>query len=300
MPDIARQWCLFTSAGDRNAIRQWLDGGAPRRWDLVVAYYGDSENEYAEISILAFHAFRQKGSKFQNLKSFDAANPHFFDQYSHVWVCDDDIQMCAEDIDEAFAIAERLGFWIAQPAFRPEGKNSHPITVYAGGDYLYRLVNFVEVGVPIFLRSKLAEFLNVYDGSLTSYGIDYWYLNVFDAHRLGILRDFSRPERLNRFAIIDKVRVLNPTDEMKGGREMDRLKPLSLCRSDWQKAMTQHGLVEFRHKVFASVKPRAGDGGVTLYDVLRQMFVGAGSRVRRKLGRAKRIAARAVLKAKPK
>jgi hypothetical protein len=111
-----------------------------------------------------------------------------------VWDCDDDIQMSGEDIDEAFASAERFGFWIAQPAFCPEGKNSHPITVYAGGDYLYRLVNFVEVEVPIFLRTKLLEFLNVYDGSLTSYGIDYWYLNLLVAHRLGILRDFLRLE----------------------------------------------------------------------------------------------------------
>jgi hypothetical protein len=62
-------------------------------------------------------AFKHLLSNPQFGKRVLATNPHFFDQYSHVWVCDDDIQMSGEDVGEAFAIAERFGYWVAQPAF---------------------------------------------------------------------------------------------------------------------------------------------------------------------------------------
>jgi hypothetical protein len=78
--DEPRRWCLFTSAGERSAIRLWLAGDTLRRWDLVVAYYGEDSNEYAEISKFCSFAFRTKGSKFQNLKRLITENPGFFDQ----------------------------------------------------------------------------------------------------------------------------------------------------------------------------------------------------------------------------
>ena len=170
-----RRWCLFTSAGDRSAVRRWVAGDEPRRWDLVAAYYGDDDREFAEVSKLCSYTFRVRGSKFQNLKKLITEQPRFFDQYSHVWVCDNDILMSKSQIDEAFDIAERLGFWVAQPADSPEGRNSHWITCFAGPSWDYRIVNFVEVRMPIFRRDKLIEFLAVYDGSLVGAGIDPWF-----------------------------------------------------------------------------------------------------------------------------
>src|SRR5208282_5656471 len=99
--------CLFTSAGDRNAIRLWLRGSLGRNWDLVVAYYADSDQEFSAISKDSFYAFRAKGGKFQNLRQLVIQRPGFFDNYSYIWVCDDDIQMQAAQIDDVFAITER-------------------------------------------------------------------------------------------------------------------------------------------------------------------------------------------------
>jgi hypothetical protein len=236
-----RRWCLFTSAGSENAIRLWLKGDTPRRWDLVVAYYGDNDLEFSEISKVSSHAFRSKGGKFQNLKKLVEQSPGFFDQYSHVWVCDDDIRMSAEQIDEAFAISELLEFWVAQPAVLPNGKISHPIT-RAWPPWDYRLVNFVEISLPIFRRDKLVQFLAVYDGSLTGWGIDYWYMNFFNANEFA------------RFAIIDKVPVTNPHDEEKGGSEIDRLEPKKLRRAAWIEVKARYDLVECPNKVFAHCK----------------------------------------------
>jgi hypothetical protein len=237
--DEQRRWCLFTSAGDKNSIRLWLAGDMPRRWDLVVAYYGDSDHVFSEISKHCSYAFRTKGSKFQNLKKLVVATPDFFDNYSHVWVCDDDILMSANQIDEAFYLTESLGFWVAQPADRPEGRFSYWITCVAGGRWDYRVVNFVEVRMPIFRRDKLVEFLTVYDGSLVGWGIEHWFGNLFRADEFG------------RFAILDKVPVTNPRNRQKGGSEIDRLQAAPLRKANWNMVREKYGLEEYPPKVFA-------------------------------------------------
>ena len=248
--DQRRPWCLFTSAGDRNAIDRWLKHSRDRRWDLVVAYYGEDDREFSRLSRESSYAFRTTGGKFQNLKKLVGQDPQFFDRYSHVWVCDDDIRMSAAQIDEVFTITETFDFWVSQPAFAAGGKNSHWINCYCGAEADWRIVNFVECGVAVFRRDKLMEFLDVYDGSLVGFGIDYWYLTLFGANENG------------RCAVIDKVQVLNPTDKEKGRSELDRLQPLEARRAAWHEVRTKFGLVEFPHKVYAYGKIAAhGDIG---------------------------------------
>jgi hypothetical protein len=233
-----RPWCLFTSAGDHDAIGLWLQGGGVRRWDLVAAYYGDDPAQFARIERASDHAFRSKGGKFQNLKRLVRQSPRFFEPYSHVWVCDDDIRISPAAIDELFAIAQGQGFSVAQPSFAPGGKNAHAMTVSRAPHCDFRIVNFVEVGVPLFRRDKLMEFLAVYDGSLTGWGIDYWYASVLQANA-----------RRN-FAIIDRVEVVNPHDEEKGGREIDRLQTMDERRIAWEALRERLGLMEHPHRVF--------------------------------------------------
>ena len=237
--DEQRRWCLFTSAGDNSAIRLWLAGDAPRRWDLVAAYYGENADEFAEISRLCSFAFATKGSKFQNLKKLILEHPRFFDRYSNVWVCDNDILMSKSQINEAFDIAERAGFWVAQPADLAEGRIAHWITCFAGPGWDYRIVNFVEVRMPIFRREKLTDFLAVYDGSLVGWGIEYWYANFFEA------------DKFRRFGIIDKVRVINPRNQVKGGSEIDQLQPEQSRAAAWEKIREEFGVVEYSPQVFA-------------------------------------------------
>ncbi|HJU16653.1 MAG TPA: hypothetical protein VJ770_09285 [Stellaceae bacterium] len=239
---LQRHWCIFTSAGDKNVIHHWLEGNIPQRFDLIVAYYGENNYMFYEIDKICTYAFRTKGSKFQNLKKLILQNPKFFDQYSYVWICDDDIPMSSAQINEAFELAETLDFWVAQPAMRPEGKNGHWITCFAGAQWDYRIVNFVEVGLPIFRCDKLIEFLSVYDGSLTGWGIDHWYANLFKANDFG------------RFAVFDRIQVLNPRDEAKGGNEMGRLRSAAQREADWKIVRQKFDLVEYPPKIFAYCK----------------------------------------------
>src|SRR5262249_29205254 len=152
-------------------------------------YYGDNEREFLELRKASNYAFRTKGGKFQNLKKFVSKKPGLFEQYSYIWVCDDDIRMSVAQINQAFTITELLGFWISQPALHPEGKADFRVTIYSGSRCDYRLVNFIEVNLPIFRQDKLIEFIKFYDGSLTGWGIDFWYMNFFGANKLGLIRN---------------------------------------------------------------------------------------------------------------
>lgn len=182
--------------------------------------------------------------------------------------------MSATQIDEAFTIAEFFEFWIAQPAFSPRGKISHSITAHAGPWCDYRSVNYIEITAPIFRRDKLIQFLKAYDGSLTGYGIDYWYLNFFKANELGHLKNFFKANELGRFAIIDRIQVTNPHDDEKGGREIDRLQSLAQRQANWKDAMAKYELVEFTPRVFATCKissHRKPGIPVTRFDVARRI-----------------------------
>jgi hypothetical protein len=272
--DQQKRWCIFTSAGDHNAIRLWLQGDVSPRWDLIVAYYGDNDRVFAETSKISANAFRAKGGKFQILKKLVVQSPRCLDQYSHVWVCDDDIRMSAAQINEAFAIAEFFNFWVAQPSFLQEGKISHEIARYVGPQCDYRIVNFIEENVPIFSRVKLMEFLRAYDGSLTGWGIDHWYMNLFGAHKFRVTNLF-RKNKMGRFAIINKIAVINPLDEEKGGNELDRLQSLPRRLAAWREAKAKYGLVEIQPKVFANCKIsfRKGEAAVTRLELAREAAI---------------------------
>ena len=114
---------------------------------------------------------------------------------------------------------------------------------------------------------------------MTGYGIEYWYIDLFKAHELGHLKNFQANE-LGRFAIIDRVQVINPHDEEKGGREIDRLQPSSLREAAWIEAMAKHGIAEFPMRVFAYCKiaPDRNASGVTP-EAHESIFSGASAAV---------------------
>ena len=170
---------------------------------------------------------------------------------------------------------EVFKFWVAQPSFLQEGKISHEITRYAGPQCDYRIVNFIEENVPIFSRVKLMEFLRVYDGSLTGWGIDHWYMNLFGAHKLGRITNLFRKNRMGLFAIINKIAVINPLDEAKGGNELDRLQSLPLRLAAWREAKAKYGLVEIHPRVFANCKisSHKGEAAVTRLEMARETAI---------------------------
>ena len=233
-PTVNNRFCVFTSAGDRHSVDHWLSPQPRGEWDLITAYYGSDDREFTRLAAHSAHAFRSKGSKFQNLKRALASEPALLERYDFVWVVDDDLIMSSDEISKMFLIAEQFGFWVCQPAFADSGKISHQITRQQTKDCI-RIVNFVEVTCPLFQRDKLEAFMRVYDGSLTGWGIDFWFANILDARRKA------------RFAVVDRVVVVNRKDEDKSGqfREIDLLQPARERQSQWHALRDRYGLEQW-------------------------------------------------------
>ncbi len=240
------RWCVFTSAGDFHNILSWTDDkDQERQWDLIVAFYGESEAEFQSLSSVSTILFKSKGSKWQNLKKFYEHDKGVFTQYDFVLVADDDlVWQTKEDIVRLFETADQYDFWICQPAFSEKGRISHSITVSHGDKSRIRFVNFVEVTCPIFRSDKLNRFLEIYDGELVGWGIDWWYCNVFRAN-------FFR-----KFAIIDEIIAINPHDyQRRGGtREIIKLQSDSERRAHWFDVMQRYNLHQYVRTTFFSVK----------------------------------------------
>lgn len=238
-----RRYCVFTSAGDRNNLAGWFHAAAARDWDLVAVFYGDDPEKREEVRMLADKFFVRKGSKFQNLKSLFDEHPGLFEEYDYVMVCDDDIIFPERGISIACSIAQRYDFWISQPSFSADSTISHGITRnhYQG----IRITNFVEMTCPIFRRDKLVEFLQVYDGSLVGWGIDWWYCNHFQA------------QRFRKFAIFDQISVTNPPAHWKPGgmREIDRLQPLAQRKAAWQALAGRLNLIQYPYHTLDIITP---------------------------------------------
>jgi hypothetical protein len=224
-PSTARDFLVFTSAGEHANVGHWLRGG--RNFDVWVAYYGPGASPFAgDVEI---HTVR-KGSKFQNLHFAYRQWPEVLARYRAVMVMDDDIAIGGDDISRLFELRDRLDLWVLQPAFHPKGKISHPITEVRPGLAL-RYTNFVEMTCPLFRRDKLCDFLDVYDPVLVGFGMDWWFLHTLGGPLEG------------RVAIVDEIACVNPRDRAKGGRrEIDRLQAEPERRRAWQAIKATHGI----------------------------------------------------------
>jgi hypothetical protein len=239
---IARRCCIFVSAGERHNIKQWLSGDN-RSWDLITAYYGESEVIAEELRKISDTFVISKGSKFQNLRNVHLQQPNLLSRYDYVWVVDDDIIIEPAQIDKLFDLARFWGLWVSQPAFDSAGKVSHHVTRCDSASGHLRISNFVEVTCPLFKREKLEEFLNVYDGSLSCYGLDYWWSQLFKAHEAA------------RFGIFDEVTVINPKDAWKSKvREIDKLNSHRDRQQAWIAFKRKHNL---HHRIIGQTLARS-------------------------------------------
>ena len=94
---------------------------ATRRGDgiLVVAYYGNDDHEFSEISKSSSYAFQTKGAKFQNLKKLVVQNPHFSTNIRTSGFVTTTFGCRRHKSMKLSQSLNSIDFWIAQPAFSP-------------------------------------------------------------------------------------------------------------------------------------------------------------------------------------
>ena len=218
---------VFTSAGDQSNLYQWLRGKCD--FDLLVVYYGQQPNRYAEVAGLYA---RSNGTKFQNLHRVYRLYADVLAKYDAVMVADDDILIDGTGLTRLFEIRRQRDLWVVQPAFRLSGKISWDITRVSPTCQM-RYTNFIEMTCPLFRRDKLDRFMAEFNPELSGYGEDWWFLSL-----LG-------PDLSNRLAIADEVSCVNPHDKAKGGRrEMDLVNSHEERKQAWERIKLAHGLDE--------------------------------------------------------
>eukprot|EP00935_MAST-01C_sp_MAST-1C-sp1_P001389 g1389.t1 len=248
-----RQNLVFTSAGDNTSFDElWCraDRAGSRSFDLWVVYYGQDPVIYSKYAEVADRIEWRKGSKFQNLYHVYQTCAAQLAQYSRIFVADDDIVMDEAAIERLFQISAEHDLWICQPAFRPESKLSHEITLRQRGTLL-RYTNFVEVNTPVFSSDALVKCLEAYDERLIGWGVDYLCLWTL-----------GKDER-RRYAVIDAVPCINPEDNQKSDktRELNKLKGVQSRAETWEQLAEARGMPEsWEHETWGEVALESNRG----------------------------------------
>uniref|UniRef100_A0A6C0KXL3 Glycosyltransferase n=1 Tax=viral metagenome TaxID=1070528 RepID=A0A6C0KXL3_9ZZZZ len=206
---------VFTSAGDNTRFNTlWVS--SEQTYDIVVYYYGDSDENYEKYKAISKLCLRRKGSKFQNFYQFYTSYPDIIVHYDLFFILDDDIIISVGDINNMFRIANKYNLAICQPSFKKGSIVSHGITRHKPQIFL-QYTNFVEVNTPLFSRAALDKAMTKYSPNLIGWGIDFLYIWA---------NGFSE----TAYAVIHGVQCINPRAQEKGGRRELYLIPLHSTR----------------------------------------------------------------------
>jgi hypothetical protein len=231
---------VFTSAGNNtNFDKLWT--GNNRNYDIWVVYYDNNNTKYNQYKNKVDRIWKRKGSKFQNFNYIYNRYYDYLIKYDRIYIVDDDIIMNTDQINELFNTSEKYDLWICQPAFLPESKYSHKITLQQND--LLRYTNFIELGVPLFSLEALKKFMKYYDNSLIGWGIDYLYIWA------------NGNNVKNKYAIIDSIPCINPHDEAKQGkRELNKINNYEKRAYTWKIYSTQIGCpFSWNHIIYSTI-----------------------------------------------
>jgi hypothetical protein len=191
------RYLVILRAGDTSLHPQWLAGNE-RNWDLVISYFGDNPQRYAgQYDFL----HRCKGSKWQGIADFFAANSQFVSSYNYVWLPDDDLFTTGKNISEFFQLVDSLSLTLAQPALTAYSFHSWKITLQDKGvlarltKSVGRLTNFVEIMAPCFRVDHLPIFSKTFGENTSGWGYEWLWWKL--AEKNGV----------PKFGIIDQTPV---------------------------------------------------------------------------------------------
>ena len=185
---------IISAVGDHSFHKEWISGEPD--FDLVLIYYGGSDEIFSDYTKDALICIRQKGQKFPLTGAFLHHNLLMMARYEYVWLPDDDISIATDCLNRLFSIAREYDLSICQPSVAAvDDQVSHAITKPVKNVKL-RFTNFVEVMMPLF---KTETLLSLYDDfSISESG---WGLDASWSHRLN--------DPKNKMGIIDEITALH-------------------------------------------------------------------------------------------
>eukprot|EP00928_Gymnodinium_smaydae_P073875 TRINITY_DN5698_c0_g1_i1.p1 TRINITY_DN5698_c0_g1~~TRINITY_DN5698_c0_g1_i1.p1 ORF type:complete len:376 (+),score=12.69 TRINITY_DN5698_c0_g1_i1:66-1193(+) len=206
----ARRFLIFTSAGDKSNVGQWLS--PDRLYDVVVVYYGNNNFSHDVDELL-----QRRDTKFPNIHWY--LQLHSTKQYEAVAVWDDDIQATPKTINGLFLQMAASGVEIFSPCHT---RGNFPC-LYKARKTGIRFVDFIEMNAPMFKPRFINDFARSFNDSLKGWGTDVWYAAVCHAQGEKCLQ-----------AVSDTFCVTNPTSRADGKREIEKVQPDKIRQRIWQ------------------------------------------------------------------
>jgi len=189
---------VYVQAGSSSLHSSWYNKNKAK-FDLLINQYDGSKCVYSD----ADHIFSQQGTKFTAIARLFSEYQEIFDMYDYVFFLDDDIYIETDAINTLFDVCAEESLDAAQPSL---SSDSHCIwdVFYQKGSNV-RLVNGVEIMMPLLSRKALSEFGPEFFQSVSGFGLDM--------HLAHCLNQFG-----GKAGVVDRVTAkhLKPIDD-KGG-----------------------------------------------------------------------------------
>lgn len=182
---------IIVPSGDNSLHNNWL--GENNNFDLIIIYYGDSDEIFEKYSKECKMIIRAKGQKWHLIHDFISENDEVVSNYEYIWFPDDDLDSNSESLNNLFDINLQFKLWLSQPSL--DGYVSFDIERKVENSIL-RFTNFVEIICPMMNYKTLKTLLKFFNVNESGWGLDFLWPKVL-----------GYPS--NKIAIIDNVTVIH-------------------------------------------------------------------------------------------
>lgn len=164
---------IIVPAGDSSLHPHWVSGNC--NFDLVIIYYGNSQEIYDEYKNQSLECIRKKGQKWVLIHDYVKSNFEKLKQYEYIWFPDDDLLSNTEDINTLFDINKEYSIYLSQPSL--DGYVSYDIEKKVIGSKL-RYTSFVEIICPLMSFDTVCWLLDYFMVNESGFGMDYLWAKL--------------------------------------------------------------------------------------------------------------------------
>jgi hypothetical protein len=222
---------IIVPSGDNSLHQNWISGDT--NFDLVVIYYGDSQEKFKEYKEKSIDCVNKKGHKWFLIYDYIVENQEKISEYDFFWFPDDDLMSNTENLNIFFNLIKENSLWLSQPSL--DGYVSYPIELKVANSKL-RFTNFVEIICPAMDRNTLTKLIGSFKENESGWGLDYLWPKL-----LGY--------PIDKIAIIDTVTVTHTRPV--GGNYSGRFKKEPM--TELSELFAKYGL-SFNQTVISTVK----------------------------------------------
>ena len=210
----SRRNLVISPIGDESMHGSWLADRGARSFNVFLVHYGNNAGFGRDA---ADHYLSRKGFKWELLDHLAHEHRPVLERYDRIWCPDCDIRATTADVNELFALVERHGLRLAQPAIAA-GEVTYQFLRQRSGVVL-RYTPFVEVMCPLFTREAFFRVQPTFLESRSGWGLDLLWPRHFQKHEMAVVdavgvEHTGKLFRGENYGNLDKLGI-NPGQELE-------------------------------------------------------------------------------------